>query len=107
MWDVCEDIKPGDEVEVSFRRALDPSHLSSADRAASLICVEKNGDTVVLESNLQRNTDSTLLTWHVQVVFDMQKQLPTSIVENRFTRIVADENVHLMRESLRCRLENP
>ncbi len=111
MWDVREDIKPGDEVEVSFRRALDPSHLSSTDRAASLICVEKDDDTVVLESNFQRNTRGILVTWHVRVVFDTEKQLPATIIEDRFTRLVptatdpTDKNIHIVRESLRCRLE--
>lgn len=82
IWSVSENIKPGDMVDVLYRQKMEPGFRTSAEHVTRLICVERNDDQVILQSNQQIDEDEFRITWSVKVVFDISKQLPVNIVED-------------------------
>jgi hypothetical protein len=93
--DVPKDIRVGDCIGVPFRKPRRDTSFSSEERTTTLICTHKTDSAVTLESNREKHSGEWMLTWHVEVEYDLKNGMPARIIDKRLRRLIDREgNTH-------------
>jgi len=93
VFDIDQEITAGDSVDIPFRKKDSPNRTSSDSRASEAMCVDRQGDVVTLESNIEKSPhDGFLVAWHVRIEFDVSEQRLLNAEESRFVRVVMRDN---------------
>lgn len=93
VFNIEQSVAAGDIIKLPLAKPLEIDHLSSYDYPDQLIVISKADNVVTLASSRTQEAKLFLLQWYVTMDYDLTRQVPIRMVQKRFAKTTASDEL--------------